>query len=236
MTAIRALLVPPTRATRLALELTALTIVVSATYLILQYPSLPWLLPVRFKANGFPIGWQYRTLARVMMPVFVQLALAFTFAAVSLLLLTRPHGAQDADAPDVRAAAAAAEAVSLIALIWVGFQGYAAWALANMWATERAGLGWYGFVELSGLVMTMLVAVRAHVRLGRPPPRPYVPEHWRFGQLYKNPEDPALFVPTRDGARWTLNFGRPVAAALLGAILMVGIVGPTIILGVALRS
>jgi uncharacterized membrane protein len=60
--------------------------------------------------------------------------------------------------------------------------------------------------------------------------------HWRFGQLYKNPEDPALFVPTRDGARWTLNFGRPVAAALLGAILMVGIVGPTIILGVALRS
>ena len=236
MTAIRALLVPPTRGTRLALELTALTIVVSATYLILQYPSLPWLLPVRFKANGHPIGWQFRTLARVMMPVFVQLALAFTFGAVSLLLLTRPHGAHDANAPDVRAAAAAAEAVSLIALIWVGFQGYAAWALANMWATERAGLGWYGFVEMSGLVMTMLVAVRAHVRLGKPTPRPYVAAHWRFGQLYKNPEDPALFVPTRDGAKWTLNFGRPVAAALLGVLLVVGIVGPTIILGVALRS
>ena len=105
-----------------------------------------------------------------------------------------------------------------------------------MWTAERAGLGWYTFVELSGVVLTGLVAVRAHVRLGRPDPRPYVAEHWRFGQLYKNPDDPALFVPTRDGSRWTLNFGRPIAAALLGLVLMTGIVGPTIILGLALRS
>jgi uncharacterized membrane protein len=62
-----------------------------------------------------------------------------------------------------------------------------------------------------------------------------VSEHWRFSQLYKNPEDPALFVPTRDGTRWTLNFGRPIAAALLGVILMLGVVAPTIILALALR-
>jgi uncharacterized membrane protein len=231
MTALRGSLVPPTRGTRLALELTALTIVVSATYLILQYPSLPWLLPVRFESNGLPSGWQYRTMARVLMPVFVQLALALTFGAVSLLLLSRPHAAHETNAPDVRAAAVAAEAVSLIALIWVGVQGYAAWALARMWTAERAGLGWYGLVELSGLVMTLLVAARAHLRLRRPLPRPYVAEHWRFGKLYKNPADPALFVPTRDGSRWTLNFGRPIAAALLGLALTVGIIGPTLILG-----
>ena len=97
-------LVPPTRSTRLALELTALTIVVSATYLILQYPSLPDLLAVQFQADGLPMGWQFRTPARVMMPVLVQIALALTFLAVSLLLLTRPHGKYDANAGDVRAA------------------------------------------------------------------------------------------------------------------------------------
>jgi uncharacterized membrane protein len=215
--------------------LIAFIIVASATYLILQYPLLPWLLSVRFRANGAPIGWQYRTPARVMMPVFVQMALAGTFAAISALLLSRPHGRHEANAPDVRAAAAAAEAVALIALIWVTFQGYAAWAIVRMWTTERAGLGWYTFVELIGLVMTGIVAVRAHVRLGRPKPRPYVAAHWRLGQLYKNPDDPALFVPTRDGSRWTLNFGRPIAAGLLGLVLILGIVGPTIILGLALR-
>jgi uncharacterized membrane protein len=62
-----------------------------------------------------------------------------------------------------------------------------------------------------------------------------VPEHWRFSQLYKNPDDPALFVPTRDGARWTLNFGRPIAAALLGVIIVLGVVAPTVILALALR-
>jgi uncharacterized membrane protein len=71
--------------------------------------------------------------------------------------------------------------------------------------------------------------------VGRPEPRLFVAQHWRFGQLYKNPDDPALFVPTRDGSRWTLNFGRPVAAALIALILGVGVLGPTIILGLLLR-
>ena len=76
---------------------------------------------------------------------------------------------------------------------------------------------------------------RPQRRLGRPDPRPYVAEHWRLGQLYRNPDDPALFVPTRDGRRWTLNFGRPVAGALLGVILAIGVLGPTVLLALALR-
>jgi len=166
----------------------------------------------------------------------VQLALALILAAVGTLLLSRPHGEHDENAPDVKAAAAAAEAVAMLALIWVAFQGYVAVALTLMWQTERAGLGpWYTYLELTGIVLTIAVSIRAHAKLGRPPPRPFVPEHWRYGQLYKNPDDPALFVPTRNGARWTLNFGRPVAAALMGVILAIGIVGPAVILGLLLR-
>ena len=67
------------------------------------------------------------------------------------------------------------------------------------------------------------------------PARAFVAGHWRFGQLYKNAEDPALFVPTRTGSRWTLNFGRPVAVVLLGLILLVGIIAPTVIMGLLLR-
>lgn len=85
------------------------------------------------------------------------------------------------------------------------------------------------------MILTVAVAVRAHIRLGRPAARPFVPEHWRFGQLYANPDDPALFVPTRNGARWTLNFGRPVAAALMAVTLVLGIVAPAVILGLSLR-
>ena len=54
---------------------------------------------------------------------------------------------------------------------------------------------------------------------------------------------PELLPPDQNGSqdgsepgnRWTLNFGRPVAAALMGVILAIGIVGPVVILGLLLR-
>jgi uncharacterized membrane protein len=232
----RAVLLPATPLTRAAVRLMVLIILATALFLVVEYPSLPWLLPVHFKVNGYPNGWQYRTMPRVMMPVFVQIALAATLGAIGLLLLSRPNGDWSDRDSDAKTAAVATEAVMLIALIWVAFQAYAACALVGMWTSERAGLGWwYLYLEFHGLFLTVAVAVRAHLRAGRPAPRPFVPEHWWFGQLYKNADDPALFVPARDGRRWTLNFGRPVAAALLGVVLTIGIIVPTAILALLLR-
>jgi uncharacterized membrane protein len=52
------------------------------------------------------------------------------------------------------------------------------------------------------------------------------PAMWRFTNLYFNPRDPSLFVPTRRGVGWTLNFGRPLAIVLIAGVLTVGIGGP----------
>ena len=111
----------------------------------------------------------------------------------------------------------------------------AAFSLAQLWVSHRSTLPFYNLGEISGVFASIAVAIRANRRLGRPEPRPFMAAHWRLGQLYKNPEDPALFVPTRDGRRWTLNFGRPVAGALLGLILVVGVLGPTVLISLALR-
>jgi uncharacterized membrane protein len=229
-------LISPTRVTSIALLVSIAVIVFSAAFLLTRYPSLPSVLPVHFRPDGRPNGWQYKNYPRVLMPVLVQVALALTLGAVGALLLSRPRGAHDDEAADVKAASAAAEGVALMTSIWIAFQGYAAVALVRMWERERAGLGaWYTYLELAGVVLTAIIAVRTNLRLGRPVARPFVAEHWRLGRLYRNPADPALFVPTRDGARWTLNFGRPVAAALMGLILAIGIVAPTVILGLLLR-
>ena len=134
-------LVRPSHITKVAIAASFATITWSAAFLLALYPRLPWLLPVHFKPNGFPNGWQYKTYWRVLMPVFVQLSLTLVLLAIGALLLSRPHGDHDENAPDVRAASAAAEAVALFALIWVAFQGYVAIALTLMWQAERAGLG-----------------------------------------------------------------------------------------------
>ena len=229
-------IIPLSPLSQVAARAAVLILLGTAVFLVLRYDSLPALLPVHFNRAGVPDGWQYRTVGRVLMPVFVQLALALSMGAIAALLLSRSTADHAPEAPDVRAASAASETVLLMALIWVAFQAYAAIALIQMWSGTRAGLGpVYTALEVAGLLLTVGVAVRGHRRVGRPVARPFVPEHWRFGQLYKNADDPALFVPTRDGSRWTLNFGRPLAAALLGVVLAVGVVGPTLILVLALR-
>jgi uncharacterized membrane protein len=229
-------IVKPTPLTWLVISASVSAIAFSAGFALTSYSSLPSLLPVHFMRNGYPDGWQYKTYARVLTPVFVQMALVVTLGGVGALLLSRSHGSHDKHASDVKAASAAAEGIALMALIWVAFQAYAGFALIHMWQRERAGLGaWYTYFELAGLLLTIGVVARTHGQLGRPLPRPFVAEHWRFGQLYRNPADPALFVPTRNGLRWTLNFGRPVAVALMGVILGIGVIGPTFILGLLLR-
>jgi uncharacterized membrane protein len=221
-------MIPPSPVSRRAAAAIGLILLGTITFLLLRLPALPDLLPVRFNRYGFPNGWQYRTPGRVLMPLFVQLALTFSLGSIAFLLLWRGRKAASPDAPDVRAASAAADTVLLIALIWVAFQSYAAIALVRMWMTGRGGLGpLYTALEVAGLALTVAVAVRGHARIGRPIPRPFVAD--------RNPDDPALFVPTRDGRRWTLNFGRPIAAALLGAVIALGIVAPTAILVLALR-
>lgn len=228
-------LVEPTVVTRAAALTMALVILATAVFLLLQYPSLPDLLPVHFSRYGEPNGWQYRTLPRVFTPVGVQVVLGTIGCAVAGLLLSRPHGRYDADAADVRAAGAAAEAVVLLALVWVTFQSYAAFSLSHLWTAGGSRLPMYNLGALAGGMASIFVAWRAQRLLGRPEPRPYDPSHWRLGQLYKNSADTALFVPTRDGRRWTLNFGRPVAGALLGLVLVAGILGPTLLLALAFR-
>jgi len=228
--------IAPSALSRQAVRAMVLILLGTMMFLLVRYPGLPDILPVHFDRVGTPDGWQYRTVGRVMLPAFVQVVLSLSLGCIAALLLSRSTRDHTPDAPDVLAASAAAETVLLIALIWVSFQAYAAFALVGIWTSGREGLGpVYVGLELVGLLLTVIVANRGHRRVGRPVPRPFVAEHWRIRQFYKNADDPALFVPTRDGSRWTLNFGRPMAAALLGVVLAVGVLGPTLILILALR-
>ncbi len=219
-----------------AVRVSVCAIAVSAAYLVWRYPTLPDLLPVHFRWDGQPNGWQYRTWPRVLMPVFVQVGLFATFSAVSALLRSRTDASDAAEFPDARAATTAAETVMLLAAIWIGFQAYAGIALVALWRRGGASLGvGYNALEVTCLVASIVVAARAQGRLGRPAARPEVAAHWRLRQLYCNTQDPALFVPTRDGGRWTLNFGRRAAVCLLAGVLAVGIIAPSLILALALR-
>ena len=222
--------------TRHAVSVSVLVMLGTTVYLTLRYPSLPGLLPVHFSWDGHPNGWQFRTMPRVLLPLFVQLGIFSTGAAIGTLLLSRTDASTADSLPDAHAAVTATEAVMLICSIWVAFQAYAAYTLVSLWSDGGSTLGvGYTAFEVAGIVVSGLVGVRAQTQLAQPEPLPFFAAHWRLGQLYCNAHHPALFVPTRDGRRWTLNFGRPAAVVLLGVFLGVGVVAPTVMLALALR-
>jgi uncharacterized membrane protein len=46
--------------------------------------------------------------------------------------------------------------------------------------------------------------------------------HWKLGQFYYNPNDPAIWVEKRFGIGWTVNFAHPLGwGSLLGVLVII---------------
>lgn len=202
----------------------------TATYLGVIYPTLPDGLPVRY-LRGEPIFFQVKTPLVVMLPALVQAALLVTFAALSLLLLwrVRPDRGDAADRADGARMKLAVEGVALLGAVWISVQAIGAARLAALWQGGRGGFGVvYNVAMLIALAVSIAIIwnTMKALRQERSSRADTDPSVWRFKHLYCNPADSALFVPTRRGLGWTLNFGRPLAIALIAVILTLGIGGP----------
>lgn len=221
---------PPTRRTLICACWSAGITIATATYLGLIYSTLPAGLPVRY-LRGEPVYFQLKTPVVVMLPAFVQAALLLTFGALALLLLwrARPVSRDASDAADRLRMSLAVEGVALLGAVWITVQAIGAARLIALWQGGRGGFGRvYNVTLLVALAVSAIVVWRTMkaVRQEDAASAETDPALWRFTHLYFNPHDPALFVPTRRGVGWTLNFGRPLAIVLIAAILSVGVGGP----------
>lgn len=222
----------PTRATWWAMCLAVAMTVGTATYLASIYATLPIGVPVRY-VRGLPFIYQIKSPTLVGLPVVVQLALLVLFGAVMLLLLWRARpsiaGSNQAADDDGFRMRLAAEGIAQLAAVWIAVQAFGAVRLIAMWRSGSGGFGpFYSMTLLTAVVASVIIGARTMKLVGgqRRIPSATDPAVWRLRSLYFNPADPALFVPTRSGFGWTLNFGRPLAIVLLVATLALGIGGP----------
>jgi len=215
----------------LTIAVTVLLTVGTAIYLASTYSSLPLGVPVQYVRDR-PFIFEVKSPRVVMLPVLVQLGLITVFGSLILLLLWR---AQPADGDGAHSEAdnarmrLAAEGVSLLAAVWIAVQALGAVRLMVLWRGAWGGFGRvYSMALLAAIAVSVVVMARTIRLVGRQRRRlePANPAVWRLRHLYVNPRDPALFVQTRTGSGWTLNFGRPIAIVLLAATLLLGVGGP----------
>jgi uncharacterized membrane protein len=192
------------------------------------------MLPVHFDDEALADRFVPASYAVILVPVWIQLTLTIVFGAITGILLYRTHKTRSvvetaASRHDRERMLMTAEAVSLLAAIWVTFQGLLAVRLIMMWQLMCCGLGDIYYQSLVAcVVLSVIVGVRAAAYLQHPKPNPRQTDaaHWGFAGLYFNRQDPALFVPRRAGAGWTLNLGRPQAIVFLAVILFMSIWAP----------
>jgi uncharacterized membrane protein len=207
-------------------------------YILGRAAVLPPVLAVHFDDQGIADRWVPASYTVALIPVWIQLTLAVVFGVIALVLLYRskkPRQAIEGEAQrqDRERMLITAEAVSLLAAIWVTFQGLSAIRLLIMWGRNCCGMGSIYYQSLVvAIVLSVIVGLRAAVYTRYPSPSPHKTDeaHWYFRALYFNRTDPALFVPLRDGIGWTLNFGRPRALVLVTVFAGIGVVAPLLVL------
>jgi uncharacterized membrane protein len=204
--------------------------IATASYLALLYPTLPAGLPVRY-LSGEPVFFQHKTPLVVMLPALVQAALLVTFGALALSLLwrARPTGRPTNTVADHARMSLAVEGIALLGALWITVQAIGAGRLVAVWQAGRGGFGRIYNITLLIAIAASAVIVWRTVKALRQEAQVEAdtdPSVWRLTHLYFNPDDPALFVPTRRGVGWTLNFGRPLAIVLIASILALGVGGP----------
>ncbi len=211
-------------------------------YILGRAASVPAVLPVHFDDQGIADRFVRASYAIILVPVWIQLSLAIVFGAIAGVLLyrakkTRSAVESESSRQERERMLMTAEAISLLAAIWVTFQGLLAIRLLMMWQLMCCGLGnaYYQSLVVC-IVLSAIVGVRAAVYLQYPKPvlRETDSAHWRLRGLYLNRQDPALFVPRRNGPGWTLNFGRPQALVFFGVVLFFSIWAPLAIVKVLL--
>ena len=225
------------------LTLVGLATTIAATFwtfgfIIGRSAILPPFLAVHFDSQGIADRWLRPTWGLVLIPVWIQLTLIAVFWTLGSLLLyrtqrTRQVVEDEVSRQDRERMLATAEAVSVLCAIWVTFQALGAVRLFIMWQLVCCGMGEIYFQSLVvAIVLSVIVGIRAAVNMQHPKPviRPASDAHWRLQGLYFNPQDPAVFVPLRNGIGWTLNLGRPRAVFYLMVFVFVAISAPVFIL------
>ena len=231
----------PTFLTLLGAATTIAAISGTTGYILGRAPYLPSVLPIYFDDQGIAERFVPTSYPVVLVPVWIQLTLTGLFGAIVGVLLHRSRPVRSVVEDELvrqhrERMLVTAEAISLLAAVWVSFQGLLAIRLIYMWQMMCCGLGTFYYQSIIVcIVLSVVIGIRAAIYSEFPTqPPPGDVAHWRAKGLYVNRHDPALFVPLPSGAGWTLNFGRPQAVAFAVLIAAFVILAPIAIFRVLL--
>jgi uncharacterized membrane protein len=214
-----------------ALIVTLATVVIG----VILYPSMPETLAVHYGAKGVPDRSAAKSVGTAFSLVFVQIGVTALLVGIAAAIVFRSRADIDPAHPVGSArwhrqymSLGAKALLGLVAMIDLGMLG----SSLLMWTGTVTS--WAPLVVVLPILAGVVVAVVVLARDNRERDKGEKDtglthrdddKNWRGGLFYINREDHALWVPRRFGLGWTLNFGNPKAAMLLGGVVaLIGLV------------
>lgn len=197
-----------------------------AGFIVATYrQQLPERFPVHWDIAGQPNRWSTRDSLEVFQPLAICAAVLMMMVGFVLAILhgTRQPGGPDADWSRRFRAANLRMLIALMYGICLLYAGMTVMPFFQV--NEQLPVMMWVFVGLL-LVITVIAAIPL-IRMSSEPGSgsDATPDNcWFLGQIYYNPNDPALMVEKRFGIGYTLNFGNRMSWLLMTGIAALPIV------------
>lgn len=205
----------------LATAAAEIPLAIEALWLRLHWNLIPAQWPKHWDAAGVANSWGTRTPAGVFSPLLMGTITLLVFILITTFMV-KGSGTQ--------ARQRARTAVPVAALAWIISALFCFVGLLPIWHNiSPASIVSFvvAYTAATFAIVTWLLW-RSNLMPGTLAAEPYdgTPDSgWRAGGfIYFNPADAALLVPKRYSWGWTLNFARPSAWFLLGAVILLPII------------
>jgi uncharacterized membrane protein len=198
----------------------------AAIFLQANWLRLPGRFPVHWRLSGIPDRWAERTWRSVDGPLLAGLLVIALLHVLGYLIVAASPRARMAETADWTARFRRANLRMIVAM---------GWALAALFGVLSLNPYLSGgdslFIPV-WLVVTAILAVTAGfllpiIRIVQEPGSGSdgTPDAcWKLGQIYYNPNDPALMVEKRFGVGYTINLGNRASWLLIALLLLIVLV------------
>ena len=202
----------------------------TALYLHAEWSEIPARFPAHWNLSGAPDRWADRSWRTVCGPLLTGgLVMSFMFLVARAIVHGSPRG-RVAGAEAWTARFRRANLLLLVAAVWVITATICFISLLPLLTPVGQPALIAGLVPLVlGASLAPFVVQLVRLTRDRTSATDGTPDEcWKFGQIYINPNDPALVVEKRFGVGYTLNFGNHalwwiLTAAVLVSALVIGL-------------
>jgi len=195
-------------------------IIATAAYLATQYNSAPAEIPRRFGFDGTPNAYVMKSFGSYFMPVFVQIGIWLLLTVIGLLVNGVRNYDSDSSANFPGLVTRFLFSIKISVLVLLGsIQAVIDSANKDLFKY----IVYLPMIFLVSLFIGLFFFARRYNQIVKSRPTTgdaTADTYWWNGIVYRNPNDPSLFVERRIGIGYTLNFGHPAALGITLVVIL----------------